>query len=158
MEHRNARRILIGLDGFAGVAGLIGMAIVAFGWGYRFPTRWLDGTPFGSYLIPGLILGVGVGGSALAAMVATIRSVRIGALASAAAGVIMVGWIVGEYLLIPEIRFVANGAKNWQQGLYFGVGVAMVALAVRIMPGGWRGVLPWRSHRPLDARQAIGHR
>ena len=57
------------------------------------------------------------------------------------AGVIMMGWIVGEYLLIPEIRFFANLATNWQQGLYFLVGLVMVVLALRVIPGGWHGML-----------------
>lgn len=142
MEHKGSRRALVAVDGFAGVAALIGMMIVVFGWGYQFPTRWLDGTPFTSYTIPGLILGLGVGGSALVAMVATLKSPRVGAVASAVAGIIMVGWIVGEYILIPEIRFFANLATNWQQGLYFGIGIAMLVLAARVNPGGWHGVLP----------------
>ena len=37
MEHKGSRRALIILDGFAVVATLIGMCILVFGWGYRFP-------------------------------------------------------------------------------------------------------------------------
>lgn len=74
IEHKRSRKALIAVDAVAGVSGLIGMAIVAFGWGHQFPTRWLDGTPFRSYVIPGLILGLVVGGSALLAMGATIKS------------------------------------------------------------------------------------
>jgi len=102
---------------------------------------WLQGTPFADYTVPGLILGLVVGGSALVAMVATIKSDSLGAIASMIAGVIMMGWIVGEYLLIPEIRFFANLATNWQQGLYFLVGLVMVVLALRVIPGGWHGML-----------------
>lgn len=126
MEHRGSRRALIILDGFAVVATLIGMCMLVFGWGYRFPMSWLQGTPFADYTVPGLILGRVVGGSALVAMIA---------------GVIVMGWIVGEYLLIPEIRFFSNLATNWQQGLYFLVGLVMVVLALRVIPGGWHGML-----------------
>jgi len=141
MEHKGSRRALIILDGFAVVATLIGMCMLVFGWGYRFPMSWLQGTPFADYTVPGLILGLVVGGSALVAMVATIKSAGTGAIVSMIAGVIMMGWIVGEYLLIPEIRFFSNLATNWQQGLYFLVGLVMVVLALRMIPGGWRGML-----------------
>ena len=141
MEHKGSRRALIILDGFAMVTTLIGMCILVFGWSYRFPMSWLQGTPFADYTVPGLILGLVVGGSAHVAMVATIKSDSVGAIASMIAGVIMMGWIVGEYLLIPEIRFFSNLATNWQQGLYFLVGLVMVVLALRMIPGGWRGML-----------------
>ena len=77
------------------------------------------------------------------AMIATLLSARIGAIASLIAGVIMMGWIVGEYLLIPQIRFTfSNLASDWQQGLFFVVGFVMAILAFRVMSGGhWRGLL-----------------
>ncbi len=136
-----SRRALIVLDCLAGVSALIGMGICVFGWGYQFPTSWLQGTPFADYTVPGLILGLVVGGSALVAMVATVKSARIGAITSMVAGVIMMGWVVGEYILIPQIRFFSNLATNWQQGLVFLVGLVMVALAFRVIPGNWRGML-----------------
>ena len=40
----------------------------------RIPPEWLDGTPFKSYVIPGLILAVVVGGSAAIATFATYYS------------------------------------------------------------------------------------
>lgn len=136
-----SQRALIVLDCFASVAALIGMCILVFGWGYRFPSSWLEGTPFADYIVPGLILGLVVGGSALVAMVATIKSARIGAIASMIAGVIMMGWVVGEYLLIPQVRFFSDLAGNWQQGLMFLVGLVMAVLALRVMPDSWRGLL-----------------
>jgi len=53
----------------------------------KFPAAWLIGTPFRSYLIPGLILAVVVGGSAAAAVVATLCGPDAGALASMLTGV-----------------------------------------------------------------------
>jgi hypothetical protein len=136
-----SRRVLIVLDCFAGLTALIGMGMCIFGWGYRLPPSWLQGTPFADYTIPGLILGLVVGGSALVAMVTTIKSARTGAIASMIAGVIMMGWIIGEYILIPQIRFFSNLATNWQQGLFFFVGLVIAVLALRVMPGSWRGML-----------------
>ena len=136
-----SRRILIVLDCFAGLTALMGMVLCLFGWGYQLPPSWLQGTPFTDYTIPGLILGLVVGGSALVAMVATLKSVRIGAITSMIAGVIMMGWIIGEYILIPQIRFFSNLATNWQQGLFFLVGLVMAVLALRVIPSSWRGML-----------------
>jgi hypothetical protein len=71
----------------------------------RFPADWLIGTPFSSYLIPGLILAVLVGGSAAVAVVAALRSVNAGALTSMLAGAILLGWLVGERLILPPAAF-----------------------------------------------------
>src|SRR5437016_5454698 len=150
-QHRTARRALVILDVFAGVAALTGGTMAFTGLLYRAPLEWLDGTPFSDYTVPGLILGVLVGGSALVAAGATIRSAAAGAFASVAAGVLMMGWIVGEYILVPAIRFnfADIGASiqqvTWQQPLYFLVGLAMAVLALRIVPGGWRQ-LPRTAH------------
>jgi hypothetical protein len=141
MEHKGSRLIPIVLDGFAGVASLIGLVILLTGWGYQFPTSWLQGTPFSDYTVPALILGIVVGGSALLAMWATIKSASVGAITSLAAGLIMMGWIIGEYILVPDIRFSLTDLTTWQQGLYFFVGLAMAVQALRVAPSGWRGML-----------------
>ena len=71
----------------------------------KFPADWLAGTPFSSYLIPGLILTVVVGGSAAVAAVATLRRPDAGALTSVLAGAILLGWLVGERLILPPAAF-----------------------------------------------------
>jgi hypothetical protein len=86
MEHKRSRRALIILDGIEGMGALIGMVMLLTGWGYQFPTSWLQGTPFSDYTVPGLLLGIVVGGSALLAMWATIKSASVGAVTSLAAG------------------------------------------------------------------------
>jgi hypothetical protein len=117
MKQKSSQSALISLDGFAVVVTLAG------------------------YTVAGTTLGLVVGGSVLVALVATVISARIGAIASMIAGLIMMGWVVGEYILIPQTRFFSNLATNWPQGLYFLVGLAMVVLALRVIPGGWRGML-----------------
>lgn len=146
MEHKGSQRALIILDGVEGVGALIGMVMLLTGWGYRFPISWLQGTPFSDYAVPALILGIVVGGSALLGMWATVRSASVGAVTSLVAGVIAMGWIVGEYVLVPAIRFdFANPAAALQHGnqqpLWFLIGLAMAVLALRVVPGGWRGML-----------------
>src|SRR5215470_14715202 len=56
----------------------------------------------------------------------------------------MMGWIAGEWILVPAIRFdfgdIGRSIQQmtWQQPLYFAVGLAMFVLALRVVPGGWR--------------------
>lgn len=52
-----------GVDGVSGAPGV--------------PIEWLDGTPFRSYFVPGLVLLVIVGGSALGASVAVAVRARL---------------------------------------------------------------------------------
>jgi hypothetical protein len=132
MSAKTIRRILIGVDAFAALSALTGGVMVTTGWPYQFPMSWLQGTPFTSYLVPGLILGLVVGGSASAATIATWKSRSAGALVSAVAGCIMAGWIVGEVLILA--------IYTWVQIVYLLNGAAMIVLAIRIAPDGWRGL------------------
>jgi len=97
----------------------------------KFPADWLIGTPFRSYLIPALVLAVLVGGSAAAAAVATLFRQDAGALISMLAGVILLGWLVGERLILPPAAFVPQ--FWWLEVIYIAAGVMMVvpALAIR---------------------------
>ena len=97
----------------------------------KFPAAWLIGTPFRSYLIPGLILAVAVGGSAAVAVVATLCKPDAGALASMLAGVILLGWLISERLILPKEAFVPQ--FWWLEAMYIAAGLLMVlpALAVR---------------------------
>jgi hypothetical protein len=90
--------------------------------------------------VPALILGIVVGGSTMLAMVAAIKSASVGAVISLAAGVIMMGWIVGEMMLLPSSLFT-DFVENLAQAEYFLVGLAMIVLVVRVAPSGWRGML-----------------
>jgi hypothetical protein len=74
----------------------------------KFPGAWLVGTPFRSYLIPGLTLTVVVGGSAVVAAIAILRRVAADALSSMLAGVILLGWLAGERLILPPSAFPPN--------------------------------------------------
>jgi hypothetical protein len=142
-EHGGSRWALAALDGFAGLAALVGTTMALTGWPYRAPLTWLDGTPFSDYTVPGLILGV-VALSAVVAAGLSLRSPAAGAAASVVAGGLMMGWIVGEWLLVPAVRFdfadvqASLRQMTWQQPFYFLVGLAMVLLAARVAPGGWR--------------------
>jgi hypothetical protein len=79
-----ARRVLRGalivLNGSTALTAAGGGLALATGMeGTRFPVELLSGTPFASYLVPGLILAIVVGGSAAVATGAAVRSQRLGA-------------------------------------------------------------------------------
>ncbi len=102
-----------------------GLALMTRLEGDRFPLEWLQGTPFSSYVIPGLILTVAVGGTAAVAAVALLRNPAIGALASMLAGMVLMGWIIGEALILNQ-----PAARSWAEAVYFAVGLTMVGLGL----------------------------
>lgn len=134
------RGALIVTDGFAAASALFGGLELETGWPTQFPTSMLQGTPFSSFLVPGLLLGIVVGGSAAIATVATVRSASAGAWWSLVAGSIMAGWIVGEVLILDVFAGSNQPFSPYflLQPFYFVVGIAMAALALRVVPGGWR--------------------
>jgi hypothetical protein len=98
--------LLLGLDLFMGVVAVICGAILASGQAgtvLQMEDDVLQGTPFHSFVIPGILLGLAVGGSYLLAAVGLLRGARWGVVASAVAGAIMLGWIVGEVALLGWI-------------------------------------------------------
>lgn len=136
MHVKTAFAWVLAADLFAGVAAVAG-GVGLVGGGIQFPSHWLSGTPFSAYTAPGLILGIVVGGSALLAAAITLLSSRqAGAMASAIAGAVMIGWIVGEVGLI--------GYVSWMQPAFFAFGVAMVVLAAL-----YRDATPPTADHPL---------
>jgi hypothetical protein len=124
MPARVTRVSLVVVDAFAAVSAIGGgLALVAGLEGDRFPLRWLTGTPFSSYTLPGWLLAVLVGGSAAIAAVAAITYRAAGANASVVAGVIMLGWIVGEVVILNQPT-----RPTMIEVLYASVGVVMVLL------------------------------
>jgi hypothetical protein len=120
------RVVLIVLDAVVGVTAVGGGVALAAGLeGRRYPVAWLEGTPFGSYLVPGLILAVAVGGSAAAAAVLTATTPGAGARVSALAGVILMGQIAGEVRVLRQ-------PITWIEVVYFAIGSAMVALGLAL--------------------------
>lgn len=94
------RAWLIGLllfNGIGAVIGGVGLLADLFG----MPLDPLENTPFADYTIPAWILLVAVGGSSLGAAFALWRRTRYAAWAAMLAGVILLGWIVVEFVMIP---------------------------------------------------------
>ena len=116
-------------DVFVALTAVFGGITVAAGVD-KFPAGWLAGTVFSSYLVPGLILAVVVGGSASVAAVATSRSREAGALSSMLAGAILLGWLVGERLILPPAAFPPQ--FWWLEAIYVAAGLMMVVPAVMV--------------------------
>jgi hypothetical protein len=91
----------------------------------RFPIEWLEGTPFKDYTIPALLLAIAVGGSSLMACVTTMTGRKVGTPASMLAGLIMMGYVVVEVLILKQ---VPPGPTPIEY-LYFGLGLAIFLLA-----------------------------
>lgn len=119
------RSALVVIDAFVALTAIGGGVALAAGLeANRFPLDWLQGTPFHSYLIPGLILAGVVGGSAAVAAVVTLRAPRAGGLVSVLAGVILLGQITGELVLLNQPAWSAV------EVFYFVLGLVMVALGL----------------------------
>ena len=113
--------IFIVISAVAGGIGLIGG-------GLAFPLEWLAGTPFSSYVVPGAILAFIVGGSALVAAPLMLRRDPLAVPVALGAGVIQVGWIVGELLLVGT----RGDLMAWLQVIYFVAGAIVAVLAAHL--------------------------
>jgi hypothetical protein len=72
----------------------------------RARSTWLEGSPFEDYFIPSLVPFVVVGGSLLAAAIAVFAGLRLGHRAALAAGVVVLGWIAVETLIIGYVSWM----------------------------------------------------
>ena len=99
--------VFIALSAIGGGVALLlstyqdGVLIEAGGRG-QFPLEWLQNTPFSDYIIPALILAIGVGGSSHIAAVTIFTGREVGLLASVVAGLIMAGFIVIEVVMLKQ--------------------------------------------------------
>jgi hypothetical protein len=104
MKHKALRITIAIITGFIALTAIGGgIALLTGAEGQRFPLDWLQGTPFKDYTIPALLLTVAVGGSSLLACIAIIRDLKTGMPAALAAGMIMVGFIVIEVLILKQV-------------------------------------------------------
>ena len=114
---------LLALEGFVGLtAAVCGVGLIVNGLGI--PRAELDGTPFASFAIPGLILSFVVGGSLLAAAWSVWTRHPLAPLASLAAGCVLLGWIVVEAAMINDGRGL--------QFAVFAVALAIIGMAGRL--------------------------
>lgn len=131
-----ARRTLVGLLFFGTLSAALGAVLGVVANGAGVPLTYLEGSPFTSYLVPGLILGVVVGGTQLAAAIALATKRPRALLLAAIAGFGMQIWIFTELAIIQEY--------SWLQTTYFALGVVELALVLVL-----QGILDHHDSTPL---------
>lgn len=104
MQHKSLRITLVVIEVFVGVWAVIGgvglaTGTIAF---LQMPIKYLQGTPFSDYTIPGLLLLFAVGGSYFFAAATILTRREVGVLASALAGLILVGFEAVEVAIIDR--------------------------------------------------------
>ncbi len=128
VTNRVARIALVALQvsmGLAAVGGGLDL-VLTNGQLMRMPAELLRGSPFGSYLIPGLVL-LTVGVINLVSAAAVLRRHRWSAPASVVVGIMWIGWFVVQVAVV--------GLLNWQQPVYFAVGLLIIVLAAPFLIG-----------------------
>jgi hypothetical protein len=131
-----ATTLLVGLTALGGGAALIvGSLDASLATVLSPPVAYLDGSPFDSYLIPGILLAVVLGGVHLAAFVLVLRRHDRWILASAVAAFGALIWIFVQMAFIPF---------SVLQAFYFAFGLAVLALVMLAL-----GVLIPVKHHPL---------
>lgn len=114
-----------------------GIAVLATN-GIGMPTSMLDGSPFDSFLWPGVILLVVIGGTQVVAAVQLLRRHPSALAWTAVAGFAMIIWITVETAII--------GGFSVLQGIYLATGIAQVACVVALL-----GVVGWLPRAPWGA-------
>ncbi|MFJ5956434.1 hypothetical protein ACIQC5_10790 [Paenarthrobacter sp. NPDC092416] len=126
--------VILGLVAATSIAGGLVMALGAWvgpeGLGLpaevQLPVEYLEGSPFSSYLVPGLLLTLVVGGLHTAAFVLLLRRRPLAHMATAAAGYSILVWIFVQMALIP---FSALQAAYFCAGLAE-IGLLLLALGI----------------------------
>jgi len=130
MKHKITRIVLLVIELFVGlwaVIGGIGLVTGAIPF-LQMPAEYLQGTPFSDYMIPGLLLSIVVGGSFLVAAATILSGHELGVLASALAGLIVIGFEFVEVLIIDRFAIVLPNAVP-QQVIMAVLGLVCFSLA-----------------------------
>lgn len=125
-EHDWVRISIAFLTGFVALSAMAGGLGMLQG-ADRFPQEWLGTTPFNDYTIPALLLVLVVGGSSLFAAVTIITGRKGGVLASMAAGLLLVGFIVAELAILNDNELISG-----IEGMYLAIGLVIFGLAAHL--------------------------
>ncbi|WP_401000401.1 hypothetical protein [Agromyces sp. GXQ0307] len=120
-----ARLVLLTVQIFVGITSVLGGAALVLGGVIDFsgtalaiPLDYLEGSPFTSFLVPGLALAILVGGTHLVAFAMLARRMRWAMIAAATAGFAMLVWVFVQMMFIPFSPL---------QAIYFAIGLAELA-------------------------------
>lgn len=123
------RIVLLVVEGFLAVTAVAGGVALALGprlgpAGIIPPPEYLRGSPFESYLVPGLILLLVVGGTQLFAFLLLLRRLDWAVAAAGMAGCGLLIWVFVQMVIIPF---------SVLQAVYFGGGLLELVLALLLL-------------------------
>lgn len=107
-----------------GVAIIIGASNPSISFVIALPQEYLAGSPFATYLVPGIVLAVVVGGLHAVALAMLLKRARAGVFVSAVAAFAMLIWIFVQMVFIPF---------SFLQAVYFLAGLAEVGLIMTML-------------------------
>jgi hypothetical protein len=120
-------RLAVVLEIFLGLGALFGGGALILGPNGHLlgmPTALLAGSPFPSYLVPGIILFTFVGVAPLVAAAITFRRHPIAPLAAIAVGLTLIGWVSVEMVVLAGL-----GSLAWTLYLVLGACIATIGVA-----------------------------
>jgi hypothetical protein len=120
-------RLTVVLEIFLGLGALFGGGALILGPDGHLlgmPTTLLGGSPFPSYLVPGIILFTFVGVAPLVAAAITFRRHPIAPLAAIAVGLTLIGWVCVEMVVLAGL-----GSLAWALYLVLGACIAAIGVA-----------------------------
>ncbi|MGO4103694.1 hypothetical protein AB4Y63_07065 [Leifsonia sp. YAF41] len=134
--------VLFGLLLFGAVSSFAGAVLAFNAESIGVPLEFLAKTPLTSFIVPGLILGIIVGGTQLTAAIALSTRRRSAMLWGAVAGLGMLIWIFVEMAIIETY--------SWLQSLYFGLGALELILVLALLGIAPALVSPWHPGQRRD--------
>lgn len=127
MRHRPASVLallsLLGFQGLSGVAGGLGLVYDPSGSTVGLPLELLEESPFGDYMVPGLILLLALGVVPCLVAIALWNRRRWARMAGLLVGAALVFWIV------VQVGLIGYQAEPPLQMVYGAIGVIIVGLA-----------------------------
>jgi hypothetical protein len=119
-------RLAVVLEVFLGLGAVFGggaLMLAPDGHLLGMPTRLLAGSPFPSYLVPGIVLFTLVGVAPLLAAAVTVRRQAFAPIAAVAVGLTLIGWVSVEMVVLAGL-----GSLAW--ALYLVLGACISAIGV----------------------------
>jgi hypothetical protein len=120
-------RLAVVLEIFLGLGAMFGGAALVLapdGHLLGMPTRLLAGSPFTSYLVPGIILFSVIGLGPLLAALLSVRDQAFAPIAAIAVGLTLIGWITVEMVVLAGL-----GSLAWALYLILGVCISAIGVA-----------------------------
>ncbi len=116
--------ILVLFQGLSGIAGGIGLVLDPTGASMSIPLRWLEGSPFQTCLIPGIVLFTVLGLFPLVCFVGLLKRSRLAWFGALLIAVALLIWILVEILVI------GYQTQPPLQAIYGAVGVLLLLLVL----------------------------